>query len=220
MLINGPDGKRPSTSRARFTVDRPGFKSADVATVRGHCDARAVRTRAPRAGVLGASARRSGARTRWRRERDNGGYEYRPLTHARSPTDAEKCGSILADALAIGQHGCVARKDDVVPPEVIRRYLEAHDRRDADASLLAFARDAHVLDDGHDYYGLEAIRDWLARASTEFTYTRALLDASAEAPNRWLVRNRLEGDFPGGVVDLQYRFTLVDGLIADLAIVP
>jgi hypothetical protein len=43
------------------------------------------------------------------------------------------------------------------------------------------------------------------------------------------VRNRLEGDFPGGVVDLRYRFTLVDlryrftlvdGLIADLAIVP
>jgi hypothetical protein len=32
--------------------------------------------------------------------------------------------------------------------------------------------------------------------------------------------NRLEGNFPGGVVDLVYRFALVDGLIADLAIVP
>jgi ketosteroid isomerase-like protein len=113
----------------------------------------------------------------------------------------------------------VVREDDAVP-DVIRRYLEAHDRQDTDASLSAFAPDAHVLDDGHDYYGQEAIRDWLGRASTEFTYTRTFLDASAEAPERWLVRNRLAGNFPGGVVDLRYRFTLVDGLIADLAIVP
>jgi hypothetical protein len=114
----------------------------------------------------------------------------------------------------------VVREDDAVPPDVIRRYLEAHDRRDTDASLSAFAPDAHVLDDGHDYYGLEAIRDWLARASTEFTFTRIFLDASAETANRWLVRNRLEGNFPGGVVDLRYRFTLVDELIVGLAIVP
>ncbi len=111
-------------------------------------------------------------------------------------------------------------EDNAGPPQVIRRYLEAHDRRDPDASLSAFAPDAHVLDDGRDYYGLEAIRDWLARASTEFTFTRTFLEASAESPNRWLVRNRLEGNFPGGVVELRYRFTLVDGLITDLAIVP
>jgi len=123
-------------------------------------------------------------------------------------------------SLAIGQNACVVREDDAVPPDVIRRYLEAHDRRDVDASLSAFAPDAHVLDDGRDYYGLEAIRDWLARASTEFTFTRTFLDASAESANRWLVRNRLEGNFPGRVVDLRYQFTIVDELIADLAIEP
>ena len=32
----------------------------------------------------------------------------------------------------------------------------------ADAALSAFAHDAHVLDDGHDYQGLDAIRDWVA----------------------------------------------------------
>jgi len=107
-----------------------------------------------------------------------------------------------------------------VAPDVIRRCLEARDRRDVDASLSAFAPDAHVLDDGRDYYGLEAIRDWLARASTEFTFTRTFLDASAESASRWLVRNRLEGNFPGRVVDLRYQFTIVDELIADLAIEP
>jgi len=105
-------------------------------------------------------------------------------------------------------------------PDVVRRYFDAHDRRDADAALLAFAPDARVFDDGHEYRGLDAIRDWLARASTEFTYTRSFLHAGEKEPNLWLVRNRLEGNFPGGVVDLGYRFTVVDGLIADLVIAP
>ena len=30
---------------------------------------------------------------------------------------------------------------------------------------------------------------------------------------------RLEGNFPGGDVDLQYRFTVVDGFIANLTLV-
>ena len=64
--------------------------------------------------------------------------------------------------------------------------------------------------------GSGEIRDWLARASTEFTYTRTLLGADAIDANTWLVTNHLEGDFPGGVVDLRYRFVLADGLIAEV----
>jgi hypothetical protein len=105
-------------------------------------------------------------------------------------------------------------------PDVVRRYFDAHDRRDTDAALAAFAPAARVFDDGQEYRGADAIRDWLARASTQFTYTRHILDAAEEEPNSWLVRNRLEGNFPGGVVDLGYRFTVVDGLIADLVIAP
>ncbi len=58
---------------------------------------------------------------------------------------------------------------DAAIPDVIRRYLEAHDRSDVDAALSSFAAGARVFDDGHEYLGLDAIRDWLARASTEFT---------------------------------------------------
>ena len=32
--------------------------------------------------------------------------------------------------------------------------------------------------------------------------------------------NHLEGDFPGGVVDLRYKFTLTDDLISELVIAP
>jgi ketosteroid isomerase-like protein len=122
---------------------------------------------------------------------------------------------------SIGHAGRVSEDESTrAIPDVVRRYFDAHDRRDTDAALAAFAPDARVFDDGHEYRGLDTIRDWLARASTQFTYTRHFLHAGAEEPNLWLVHNRLEGDFPGGVVELRYRFTLVDGLIADLVIAP
>jgi hypothetical protein len=34
------------------------------------------------------------------------------------------------------------------------------------------------------------------------------------------VTNHLEGDFPGGVVDLRHRFVSADNLISDLEIAP
>ena len=105
-------------------------------------------------------------------------------------------------------------------PHVVAHYQDAHDRRDVEAALATFAPDATVMDDGHQYRGLDEVRHWLARASTEFTYTRTLLGADAIDANTWLVTNHLEGNFPGGVVDLRYRFVLADDLIAELEIAP
>ncbi|MEX0664731.1 MAG: hypothetical protein WD598_08170 [Acidimicrobiia bacterium] len=47
-----------------------------------------------------------------------------------------------------------------------------------------------------------------------------MLSAEAVGPGTWVVVNRLEGDFPGGVVDLRYRFAVTDGLISELVIGP
>lgn len=109
---------------------------------------------------------------------------------------------------------------DIDLPEVIVRYLGAHDRRDTDAALATFSSDAVVVDDGHEYASPDEIRGWLARASTQFTYTRTFAGAEAVAPDTWLVTNRLEGNFPGGVVDLRYRFRISGDLITGLVIAP
>jgi len=105
-------------------------------------------------------------------------------------------------------------------PAVIDRYLRAHDRRDTDAALSTFAANATVVDDGQRYVGADRIREWLANASTQFNYTRTLTGANAVDADTWLVTNRLEGDFPGGVVDLGYRFRLAGDAIAELLIAP
>src|SRR5712671_480525 len=59
-------------------------------------------------------------------------------------------------------------------PDAVGQYQDAHDRHDVDAALATFAPTGTVKDDGHEYHGPDEIRDWLARASTEFTYTRTL----------------------------------------------
>lgn len=105
-------------------------------------------------------------------------------------------------------------------PQAVGQYHDAHDRDDVEAALATFTPTATVKDDGHEYNGPDEIRDWLARASTQFTYTRTLTGAEVIDDNTWLVINHLEGDFPGGVVDLRYRFVLLGGLISELEIEP
>jgi hypothetical protein len=105
-------------------------------------------------------------------------------------------------------------------PAVVLRYQNAHDRRDADGALATFTPEAIVTDDGQTYRGLVEIRDWLSRASVEFTYTRTLIDTVQVDDSTWLVTNHLEGDFPGGVVDLRYRFVISGGLLSELDIAP
>jgi hypothetical protein len=105
-------------------------------------------------------------------------------------------------------------------PNVITRYLDTHDLLDTDATLATFSPDATVVDEGQTYVGTDAIRDWLDTAGREFAFTRTFVDATSTGDDAWVIRNRLVGDFPGGVADLDYRFELGDGLIVGLVIAP
>jgi hypothetical protein len=105
-------------------------------------------------------------------------------------------------------------------PAVIRRYQDGHDRHDVEVTLSAFTLDARVVDEDHEYRGSDEIRHWLETTAREFTYTRTPVSAEALAPERWLVVNHLEGDFPGGVIDLRYQFKLTGDLISELLITP
>ncbi|MCX5097061.1 nuclear transport factor 2 family protein [Streptomyces sp. NBC_00365] len=105
-------------------------------------------------------------------------------------------------------------------PEVIRRYLTAHNAGDASASAALMTPDAEVTDDGRTYAGLPAIERWLNRAASEYTYTTTYLGATQDGPDRWTAIQRLDGDFPGGTVDLRYDFTLDGGSISRLVIAP
>lgn len=104
-------------------------------------------------------------------------------------------------------------------PSAVARYLRgAID--DRPSTLDAFAPNARITDEGRDHEGIDAVRDWLNSAGSEYTYTTTYLGQRADRPDRWVIRTRIEGDFPGGVADLRYRFTLDGDRIAELVIAP
>jgi ketosteroid isomerase-like protein len=105
-------------------------------------------------------------------------------------------------------------------PATIRAYLAAHAAKEADAAARTFSPDAVVIDEGRTFRGTAQVREFLRKAGGEYTYTTDLIGAEHIDDEHWVAVNRLEGDFPGGVVQLRYRFTLVDDLITELVIAP
>lgn len=105
-------------------------------------------------------------------------------------------------------------------PAVVTAHLAAHEARDAERELDCYADQAVVVDDGHTYRGRAEIQRWLATAASEFTYTTELVAVRPDDDGRWTAIHHLEGDFPGGVVDLRYRYTLDSDRITKLVIAP
>jgi ketosteroid isomerase-like protein len=105
-------------------------------------------------------------------------------------------------------------------PEAISTYLAAHKARDIDVAVRHYAHDATVVDEGHTYRGHDQIRAWLRQSASEYTYTIELTGAQEIDNHHYVATHHLEGDFPGGVVDLRFQFTIRDGCIAQLTIEP
>ena len=105
-------------------------------------------------------------------------------------------------------------------PDVLAAHLAAHEARDASRELECYADDAVVTDEGRTYRGLAEIRSWLSRAASEYTFTSELTAVRQDDDTHWTAVRHLEGDFPGGVVDLRYRYTLHGDHITELVIAP
>jgi ketosteroid isomerase-like protein len=103
-------------------------------------------------------------------------------------------------------------------PEVITTYLTARQARDLDRAVSSYQPDATVTDEGRTYHGHDEIRAWLSRSASEFTYTTEVTGAARLDADHYDVAHHLKGNFPGGQVDLRFRFTLRDGAITRLVI--
>ena len=104
-------------------------------------------------------------------------------------------------------------------PYNIKTFMTALDARDTDRALATLTPDAVVTDEGHDYTGHDQIGKWVATAAVEYTYTAEITGATTTDAGV-VVDQHLEGDFPGGVADLHYRFTLDGALISRVVIEP
>jgi ketosteroid isomerase-like protein len=105
-------------------------------------------------------------------------------------------------------------------PAAVRTYLTAHQARDTATALAAFTDDAVVTDEGRTHCGRADIAAWLDSSAREYTFTTTFTGAGRADAERVDVRQRLEGDFPGGVADLRFRFTVDGDSISRLLIEP
>jgi hypothetical protein len=102
-------------------------------------------------------------------------------------------------------------------PEPVAAYLAAEAAKNADAISRCFAQDGAVRDEGREYWGRDAIRQWKAAADAKYQYVLEMVDVRT-LEDLVTVRARLTGKFPGSPVELDHIFKLSDDKIVSLEI--
>ena len=104
-------------------------------------------------------------------------------------------------------------------PAVVTTYLTAHQARDVATAISIFTDDAVVTDEGRTYRGRDEIATWLGSAGERIHLHDRIhrRDHHGPSTSTWSAPGR---NFPGGVADLHYRFTLDGDAIRRLVIEP
>src|SRR5258708_17915918 len=101
--------------------------------------------------------------------------------------------------------------------EPIAAYLAAEEAKDADALSRCFTEDGTVRDEGRDYRGRDAIRQWKQAADEKYRYVLQMVNAQTHG-NEETVRARLNGEFPSSIVGLEHTCQLSSNMNASLAL--
>ena len=103
-------------------------------------------------------------------------------------------------------------------PTNLRAFVDAHHAHDADTAVQYLADDVVAVDQGQTWRGREEVRTFVRDAGAEFEYTTEEIGTRRIDDDHYVIGVRLEGTFPGGRAELDYRFTLRDGLISEIVI--
>lgn len=102
-------------------------------------------------------------------------------------------------------------------PPLLKSYVDAVNKHDVDAMLVAFSETATVRDEGKTYTGHADIRAWMAETTRKY---RVMVEVSdvARTGDTFKIAMLVSGNFPGSPATLHYVFELGDGLIAGMAV--
>ena len=102
-------------------------------------------------------------------------------------------------------------------PKPIALYVAAENTGDANLFDQCFAEGAVVRDENETHRGLAEIKKWKAETKKKYQHTVDPLRVS-EKDGRFIVTNRLTGNFPGSPIELEFVFTLKGDKIVSLEI--
>ncbi len=103
-------------------------------------------------------------------------------------------------------------------PPAIAAFFHANNTREFADFLSLFTADAHVTDESREHRGA-AIQEWIESATAEAKPV-ADVTAATQSGDETVVTATVSGNFPGSPIPLRYTFTLRDGKIERLSIVP
>jgi ketosteroid isomerase-like protein len=99
----------------------------------------------------------------------------------------------------------------------IAAFFRAFNAKDADALAATFAADAKLADEGHEYRGTSAIKEWFGKVDAQYKPTIEAIDF-AEFEKAISVTTQISGSFPGSPIQTSYKFAFKDNKIAKLVI--
>jgi len=102
-------------------------------------------------------------------------------------------------------------------PKPIALYIAAENSGDANLFGQCFAENGVVSDENETHKGLAAIKKWKAETKKKYQHT---VDPQSvkEDGGKFIVTNRLTGNFPGSPIELDFIFTLQGDKILSLEI--
>src|SRR5712672_3977140 len=102
-------------------------------------------------------------------------------------------------------------------PVPIGRYVQIANSGNSEAVPECFAVDAIVHDEGQNYEGVAAIKNWMVATKKKYGHTVAPLEL-AEGGGQNVLKARLTGNFRGSPITVNFRFVLAEGKIRSLEI--
>ena len=102
-------------------------------------------------------------------------------------------------------------------PKPIALYVSAENSGDTRLFDECFAAEAIVRDESETHEGLAAIKAWKAETKRRYQHS---VDPQrvAEQDGKFIVTNRLSGNFPGSPIELDFVFTMQGDKIVSLEI--
>jgi hypothetical protein len=92
-------------------------------------------------------------------------------------------------------------------PKPIALYVAAENSGDTNLFDQCFAQNAVVRDENETHKGLAEIKKWKTETKTKYQHTIDPLRI-AEMNGKFIVTNRLIGNFPGSPIELDFVFTI------------
>ena len=102
-------------------------------------------------------------------------------------------------------------------PKPIAVYVSAENSGDTTLFDKCFVEDAVVRDESETHSGLAAIKKWKAETKKKYQHTVDPLRVT-EQDGKFVVTNRLTGNFPGSPIELDFVFAIEGDKIFSLEI--